>query len=168
MKNKWKVWKTIKIGTHGNNEAFRYVLKAAHIKIVAGAELTLEKIQPAKFVKEVKLINITRHDLNLPEQASYNEICKTALSNGLALCPAEVGPHLCWQYGKLPILKPHEVRCERIIMKPIFDKIGNERYRFIFEVMHTKYGIQLGVDHYSPMNITHSTSNSRLIFMLKA
>jgi hypothetical protein len=150
METKWKVWKTIKIGTHENANAFCYVLKAAGIKMLS-VNYELGQVKTAKRIKEIPLVRVSVGDLGFENEVTYREICKRALEQGLALCPAEVGLQLCWQYGEMP-----KIVSERIAMK-LLTTIADERtkLKFIFVVKNNKYGPWLGTDVVSPQRMLY-------------
>lgn len=99
------IWKTIELGTRLKTaEDFRVALNACGNSIARCADDILSA--PAFMVSEtegyVDLVNVSVADLGFKCAVSYWDIIEVALSMGLKLCPAEVGPQLWLQYPEQP------------------------------------------------------------------
>jgi hypothetical protein len=99
------VWKTVKLGTNLKTaDDFRSAIKQAKMKIGDWGNDILGN--PAFTVSEtemnVDLVNVSVADLGFKDGAYRRDIIAKALSLGLELCPAEVGPALRLQYADQP------------------------------------------------------------------
>ena len=115
-------WKTITLGTGLKTaDDVRAAFERAGMKISDWANDILGK--PAFTTSGVKstvaLVNVSAADLGFKDGAKLSDICSRALTFGLALCPAEVGPQLRLQYMDQP-------KGEWLIvaMEPITDSNG--------------------------------------------
>lgn len=103
---KFKVWKTIKLGTKGLKTAddFRKAIKSAGMSIGDWGNDILGKpaFSVASEETEVDLVNVSVGELGFKRGAERRDIIAKALSLGLELCPNEVGPQLRLQYADQP------------------------------------------------------------------
>lgn len=121
-------FKTVKLGTHDSNEALRKEILGAGCKIGDWGLDILKRVEVAKEPTEIDIIVLTVAELGFPNGATCKDIYAKALSLGLQLCPAEVGPQLRLQYMDQP-------KGEWILigMEPITDSDGNLK---VFNVEH--------------------------------
>lgn len=94
----WAVWKTVTVGTQPSVEALRTALKAVGHKIGDWANDILSKITVATEPTAIELVMVTVAELGFPDGATVAQIFERAVSLGLELLPAEVGPQLRLQY----------------------------------------------------------------------
>jgi len=136
-KRELKVWKTVKLGVHKTADGYREALKKAGRKIGDWANDILGKPQftCAQEETDVDLVMLTVAELGFKDGARYADICARALSWGLELCPAEVGPALRLQYGDQP-----RDEWVRVGMEAITDSDG---YLSIFAVFCGNVGLWL-------------------------
>ena len=145
---KFKVWKTIKLGT-GLKSAkdFRRALKDGGFKISDWANHILGK--PAFTVAtegtEVGLVKVTVAELGFMKGARRDQIYSRAKELGLELCSSEVGPQLRLQYQDQP-------NGERVLigMVPITDSYGD---LLVFDVWRDDSGFWLGSDWSDPDDV---------------
>ena len=102
MDTNFTTWKTIKLGTHPTIEAITTTLEADGFKIGTYARQILAKTRLALKETEIELVRVSVTDLGFTRAASRKVIYERALSLGLVLCPAEVGPQLRRQYADQP------------------------------------------------------------------
>jgi len=117
------VWKTIQFGTGLNSaDDFRQALKGAGCNISNWANDILGKpdFTVAEEKKELNLVIKSVRDLGFPKGATTRQIYERATSQGLGLCPAEVGPQLRLQYTDQP-----KGEWLLIAMEPIKDSDGD-------------------------------------------
>ena len=133
----FKVWKTIKLGTHKDADALRNALKKDNFKISDWANDIMGKSAffVTSFEKKIQLVNVSVAELGFKNGATYKDICERAEELGLGLCPNEVGPQLRLQYQDQP-----KGEWLRIAMEPITDSDGNLH---IFRVAHDGDGLWL-------------------------
>ena len=112
-------FKTVELGTHPNNAALRKAILGADCKIGDWGADILKKVEVAKEPTDIDIIVLSVAELGFPNGATRKDIYNKALSLGLQLCPAEVGPQLRLQY----LDQPHG---EWILigMEPITDSLG--------------------------------------------
>ena len=124
----FKVWKTIKLGTHKNVDTLKKALTEASFRIGDWANdiLGKEAFKIAATEEEIDLVTVTVAELGFKDGAKYSAICERGLQLGLELCPNEVGPQLRLQYKDQP-----KGEWLRIAMEAITDSDG---YLFIFAV----------------------------------
>lgn len=98
------VWKTVRLGVHKTADAYRKALEAG--KHRCGEWVTDLFGKPAYHCAseetDVDLVALFVDDLGFKRGALYSQICEKALSMGLELCPAEVGPALRLTYENQP------------------------------------------------------------------
>ncbi len=94
----FKTWKAIKIGTHKSNAKLRQALTDGGFRVSDWGGDILKKTPVVKEPSSVNLVVVSVADLGFPQGAKGSEIYDKALSLGLQLCPAEVGPQLRLQY----------------------------------------------------------------------
>ncbi len=97
-----RTWKTVKLGTYKSNSALRKTLLDADFRIGSWADDILKRIELAKEPSELELIVIYVAELGFSNGATTEKIYEKAISVGLRLCPAEVGPQLRLQYVDQP------------------------------------------------------------------
>ncbi len=128
VNREFKVWKTIKLGTHRNIDALSAFLYRTGCKIATWAALDiLGSLTSLIFSEEEEadLVLVSVADLGF-KLAGYDAICAKGENLGLALCSAEVALQLCIQYRDQPIGETITVA-----MEPIFIPRG---YRSYFSV----------------------------------
>ncbi len=128
IKKDFPTWKTIKLGTHPTIEAITTALEADGFKIGTYARQILAKIRLALKETEIELVRVSVTDLGFTRAASRKVIYERALSLGLVLCPAEVGPQLRRQYADQPY-----GNWFLVAMEPI---AGSDRGLDVFRVGH--------------------------------
>ncbi len=124
----WSPFMTVKLGTYVSNEALRQALIGAGFRVGDWGSDILKRVEVTSKPTEVNIVIITAADLGFPNGATRAQIYEKALSLGLKLCSAEVGPQMRLQYT-------HQPKGEWIIvgMEPITDSNG---YPEIFSVAH--------------------------------
>jgi hypothetical protein len=100
---KFKTWKTIKIGGLKTADNFRKTSKKDNFFIRYYANSMLDKVYFNTEEKEVELVVVSVAELGFKSGAKREDIYKRASELGLDLCPAEVGPELRLQYGNQQI-----------------------------------------------------------------
>lgn len=95
-------WKTIQLGTHNSVNQLRQALIDDGFKIGPWCDDIFKKITVAPKTTEIELVVVTVAELGSPNGATRQKIYDKALSLGLHLCPAEVGPQLRLQYLDQP------------------------------------------------------------------
>src|SRR3990167_1590934 len=135
MDTNFTTWKTIKLGTHPTIEAITTALEADGFKIGTYARQILAKTRFALKETEIELVRVSVTDLGFTRAASRKVIYERALSLGLVLCPAEVGPQLRRQYADQP-----NGDWFLVAMEPIAD---SGRYLRVFGVDHYDGGLWL-------------------------
>lgn len=93
---------TVKLGTHPNNAALRKILTDEGNRIGDWASDILKKVQVAPEPTEVEIVVATVAELGFLSGATRQQIYDKALSLGLELLPAEVGPQMRLQYQNQP------------------------------------------------------------------
>ncbi|OGD57400.1 hypothetical protein A2V71_00140 [Candidatus Berkelbacteria bacterium RBG_13_40_8] len=123
---------TVRIGTHQNVKRLRKTLTDAGNRISDWGSDILNRITLAKKPEDVNIVVVTVAELGFPNGATRAHIYEKALSMGLGLLPAEVGPQLRLQYPDQPL-------GEWILvgMEPITDSDG---YLKVFYVEHNGNG----------------------------
>jgi len=99
---RFKVWKTVRIGGFPNVDAIREDIKKAGMKIGDCANDILDKASLVEGEVEMNLVLLSVADLGFKDGAEYGKICSRIKDLGLELCPAEVGPQLRLQYKDQP------------------------------------------------------------------
>jgi hypothetical protein len=118
MKNKFKTWKTIKLGTYKNADELCNALRGSGISTINKTVENVIQRDPEFIIaseKEIKLINISVAEIGFPNGANYGDILSKAEELGLSLCPSEVGPQLHLQYKDQP-----KSELLRIAMEPVW------------------------------------------------
>lgn len=112
----WPAWKTIQLqlGTYKSTEDLRQALIDAGFKIGDWGDDILKRVEVATKPTEVGIVVVTVTELGFPNGATQAQIYERALSLGLQLCPAEVGPQLRLQYADQP-----NGECILVGMEPI-------------------------------------------------
>ncbi len=97
---------------------------------------------PIESPQEIELVKISVEELGFKDGATRKYIYAKALSLGLELCPAEVGPALRVAYTD-------QLKGEYLLigMEPITDSFGDP---FVFSVNHYGGGLWLGTDDGEP------------------
>jgi len=104
IKPAWPTWKTIHLGTHKSAKDLRQALvDDEYIRVTPEGDDLLKQVKVASKPTEVDIVVVTVAELGFPNGANRAQIYKKALSLGLRLCPAEVGPQLRLQYMDQPI-----------------------------------------------------------------
>jgi hypothetical protein len=142
---KFKVWKTIKLGTPGLKtvDDFRKAIADAGVKISDEANDIFGKPQfkVAEKDAEVDLVVVSVGELGFKNSPTSKQVYSRAKELGLQLCPNEVGLQLRLQYWYQP-------RGERLVvaMEPITASAGNLG---LFNVAHDADGLWLDT-YYGP------------------
>lgn len=113
-------WRTITIGDQTSVKALVKAIEAKGLKIGDWARDILNKVMLAKKPEELELVVVSVADLGFKNGASRKDIYDRAISLGLSLCPAEVGPQLRLQYADQP-----NGEWLRIAMEPIAHSDGD-------------------------------------------
>jgi hypothetical protein len=127
LPQKFKVWKTIRIGNFQNAEAIYMAFKQSKMFIGSWAEDILEEVALVTSETDINLVALSLEDLGFKKWADYKKICKRAKEMGLELCPAEAGPQLRLQYKD-----QSDAQFFIIAMEPIADSVGDLE---VFEVV---------------------------------
>jgi hypothetical protein len=116
---KFKIWKTIKLGGFRDTDSIRRTFKQVGMKIGIWADNILEYISLTKEIKDINIVIVSVSELGFESGAEYRYVCARAKELGLELCPAEIGPYLFLQYDD-------QSDEERFIvaMEPIIDSDG--------------------------------------------
>lgn len=125
-------WKVIQLGTHKSAQELRQALLENRFRISTWGDDILNKVKVAQEPGEVNLVLLTVADLGFPNGAEGSKIYEKALSLGLELCPAEVGPQLRLQYPDQPIGE-----WILVAMEPITHSGGDLE---VFSVDHARAG----------------------------
>ncbi len=117
QEKKFKVFKTIKIGTYKSVNSIAKDLEKKECSISGWASEIFENSSFVLVQKEefVDLVVVSGEELGFSDPATYEDICKKASASGLSLCRAEVGPQLRLQYLNQP-----RKEFLRIAMEPIY------------------------------------------------
>lgn len=136
---------TVKLGTHKSNKDLRKALLAAGLKIGDWGGDILNRVKVAEKPEDVNIVVVTVAELGFPNGASRAQIYVKALSMGLGLLPAEVGPQLRLQYTDQPL-------GEWILigMEPMSDSGG---YLIVFGVVRYDDGRWLYGDYGRPDSV---------------
>ncbi len=94
MKQKFKIWKTITLGTKPD---------LSGIKVTSWAQELLDKTKYSTKKERVDLVLVGIGDLGFKDMATTKQIYTKAKKLGLELCPAEIGPHLRAVYKDQPL-----------------------------------------------------------------
>jgi len=117
----FKVFKTLKLGTDPRTaDQFREAFKDGGFKISDWADDILGKTSLTTKETDAELVVMSVGELGFKNGAKRKDIYKRALSLGLELCPAEVGPQLRLQYKDQP-----NGEWLLIAMEPIADSGGD-------------------------------------------
>lgn len=139
-KAKFKVWKTITLGTGLKTpDDFRQALKAGGFRISKWADDLLSRFKPAIKKEKVDLVVVSIAELGLPKGVTKQQVYNRAKELGLDPCSPEVGPQLRLQYGDQP---EDEELC--IGMEPITGSDGDPS---VFNVFRGVDGLWLGGDY---------------------
>jgi hypothetical protein len=115
----WPPSMTVKLGTYVSNEALRQALIGAGFRIGRWGDDILKRVKVASKPTAVKIKIVTVAELGFPDGATRIQIYQKALSLGLQLCAAEVGPAMRLQYRDQP-----KGEWLLIGMEPIIDSNG--------------------------------------------
>lgn len=135
MKNKFQIWKTIKLGTYKNCEQLKkdgFVVRSEWTKDILNTTDNILNKLILKEIEEINLINISASDLGFKTNTRYWEIYTKAKEFGLEICPAKTGPELRLQYKDQP-----KYEWLHIAMEPI---VGSCGFPLIFMVGHSDWG----------------------------
>jgi hypothetical protein len=136
-KRKFKIWKTIKLGTGKTADDFRQVLNVGEFRLSEWASDILGKRDFTIVAEEteVDLVKVTVAELGFKKGARRDQIYARAKELGLELCPPEVGPQLRLQYQDQP-----NGEWILVAMEPI---IGSGGYPLVFYVERPASGLWL-------------------------
>ncbi|MFZ2152405.1 MAG: hypothetical protein WAV09_04860 [Minisyncoccia bacterium] len=151
------MWKTIKLGTNlKTSDDFRAALKQMRVHVSKQGNNIFRRKRPFIVSEEEVSMNLTSvsvEDLGFPEWTLYRDIIAKAMSLGLRLCPAEIGPQLRLQctdqlnYNYIVAMEPiitsdepivfmvHDCRNKRLCLNTVSanpDVCWDTRYRFVF------------------------------------
>ncbi len=139
---KWRVWKTITLGTYsaiGLWQAVETIEKQQRTDGRTNNDLreVLNLLSQPSFVvnpteKTIPLALVSVGQLSFVDGATLNDIYVRALEYGLALCPAEVGPQLRLQFTEAT----EEPQLIRIAMEPIKDSSDKPRIFGLLDRQH--------------------------------
>lgn len=93
---------TVKLGTHPDNGTLRQALVDAGNRISDRGGDILKKVKVASDPTKIDIVVVTVAELGFPNGTTRAQIYEKALSLGLKLCPAEVGPQMRLQYTDQP------------------------------------------------------------------
>jgi hypothetical protein len=110
----------VRLGTHPDNRALRQALLDAGNRIGDWGGDILKKVQVASKPTEVDIVVVSVAELGFPNGATRAQIYEKALSLGLGLLPAEVGPQMRLQYTDQP-----NGEWILVAMEPITDSDGS-------------------------------------------
>lgn len=152
-----QVWKTIKLGTNLKTSGdFYAALKQRRVRVSKRGNTIFRRKRAFTVSTEeisVDLASVSVEDLGFQEWAPYRDVIAKAMSLGLWLCPAEVGPQLRLQYtdqlrynyivGMEPIITSdgpivfmvHNYRDKHLWLNTVSanpDVSWDTRYRFVF------------------------------------
>ncbi len=99
--SKFKVWKTLKLGTGiKDGDGFYRAITAKKIRIRVSAKNILfePQFEVAAEETEINIIVVSVAELGLKDQTRTKDVYARAQELGLKLCPSEVGPQLCLQH----------------------------------------------------------------------
>jgi len=103
-KERFPIWRTLRIGMHKKPKEFDAAFKAKDIKV--GGSWTMEALETMTCVSapfDIELVNVSAEDIDVPEGSTFEEICNKAEHLGLSVCPIEAGPELRLQYLNQPV-----------------------------------------------------------------
>jgi len=118
-RKKPKIFRTVEIGTCQNVEFLRRALEESDAWVGRCARDILNRAKLSKSRQSLGLVVLSVRELGFPRGAQLQDIYRAADSQGLGLCPAEVGPQLRLQYPDQPNGELLE-----IAMEPIRDSVG--------------------------------------------
>ena len=114
-----EIFRTIEIGAYKDVECLRKDLRESGARIGMWGRDILNKIELSQSKRSMDLVVLSVEELGFPGGAQLRDIYKAANSQGLDLCPAEVGPQWCLQSQDQP-----EGEWLIIAMEPIKDSSG--------------------------------------------
>jgi hypothetical protein len=115
----WKVWRTLEIGSYHSTASISMSLEQNGFYVTPMAKDILEKIPVAGSRQLINLAVVRVEQLGLVDWVSIDAIFESAKTQGLSICPAEVGPMLRMDY---PNQRPGE------ILHIAMDPISSSRY----------------------------------------
>jgi hypothetical protein len=115
----WNVWRTLEIGSYHSAESIRMFVEQNGFYITPMAMDILTKIPVAGTRRLINLAVVKVEQLGLADWVSIDAIFESAKTQGLSICPAEVGPMLRLDY---PNQRPGE------ILYIAMDPISSSRY----------------------------------------
>lgn len=122
-----KVWKTIRLGTgiKSADDFRKEIIKAGQEVTESAFEMMYgQDFHISSSEQEVDLVRIS-------SLGNYDDVCEEAMSMGLELCPAEVGPQLRLQYKNQP-----KGNILYVSTKPLHDDYRNHDYDNECEELH--------------------------------
>ena len=131
------IWKKIKLGTYKNATELKRDLENSGFKVSEWAADIIENPAFPLTYQEmtVDLVNVCVAELGFTTAAPLREIHARALTAGLQLCPADVGPEIRRQYSEQPLGE-----CLGIAMETIR---GSDGYHYFFRVLCGHSGLWL-------------------------
>jgi hypothetical protein len=138
---KWKVWKTIKIG--GKSDSVLNKQIESDLSFKGWGYNYLPEYTTDSSERSIDLVVVSVADLGYKEdyEVIYNDLVRAAESQGLKLCPAEVGPQLRLQYRNQPKDEWLYVMMDPIMEPPLNSCV--QGYAHIFNVAHQREGLAL-------------------------
>ena len=140
----FRVWKTIKLGTHKDVECLKSAITDAGFRIGDWASDIMGKpaFTVAREEIEIELFTATVAELGFKGNTRYDVICTRICELGYKLCPAEVGPQLRRQHTDQPINEWLVIAMEAIAY--------SDGYLCVFYVAHDDEGLWLNTGYGSP------------------
>jgi hypothetical protein len=112
---------TLRLGTYKTTEEYRKNLQRGGVHLASWVHDVLgrERFKTSAERFDVPVTRVWASQLGLPRGGTYVTICEAAKRQGLALCPAEIGPALRLTYTDQPV---GETLC--IAMPAVADSTG--------------------------------------------
>jgi len=129
---------SIRLGGRTQPNEYRDSLQRAGFNICGTANLLLASMTVIEPVIVLGLVRVTGAALGFTRRSSFDSICDRAVTQGLDLCPAEVGPAL-----RLNWTDQSEDELPCIAMEAITDKEGSP---FVFALTRYENGSWLTVN----------------------
>lgn len=158
----WPVWKTVTIGEKPSSaQEIRNALRQVEISIYPGAEDVLFRpgFMAEKHKSDVRIALVSMADLGFNNRATFEEICKSADSLGLDLCPCELAPKLLLQHAK-----SIEGRGFSVAMNPV---LLSDSESAIFEVRSRQSPSSFSLDSKVTAHHTFFYQNDFFIFVIR-
>jgi len=99
-----KTWKTLTLGPPNADVEYRLALKEANIELCDNGDALLSEcpFSRSSVARKLELVTCSSRTLGFRKGVTFDEICRRARTQGLKLCPAEVGPALRLHYLNQP------------------------------------------------------------------